>query len=132
MFFTTNITATRQATGRGDKLLVKKACILCSSATGGLGAAATELLEMIDVRQSRGTSGFRVAGCVQRLGFPLPPSTTPREAMYFARHRTIHFVDAMVLNPRFCGNDGCYPVYDIAISNTVAHIFVRLFASPGR
>eukprot|EP00752_Nemacystus_decipiens_P001249 g1247.t2 len=42
------------ATRPGDKLLHGKTCNLCSSETGGLGAAATDLVEMVDVLQSGG------------------------------------------------------------------------------
>ncbi|CAN0350489.1 unnamed protein product [Ectocarpus sp. 6 AP-2014] len=42
------------ATRPGDKLLLEQGCTLCSSETGGVGAAATELLQMVDVLQSRG------------------------------------------------------------------------------
>lgn len=51
---TQHVTVVRQATRPGDKLLLGKTCSLCSSETGGLGAVATDLLEMIDVLQSRG------------------------------------------------------------------------------
>lgn len=51
------ISTTRQATRPGDKLLRERPCSLCSSETGGLGAAAMKLLEMIDVLQDRGMSG---------------------------------------------------------------------------
>ncbi|CAM9463484.1 unnamed protein product [Scytosiphon promiscuus] len=37
----------------GDKLLLQNTCSLCSSETGGLGAAATDLLEMVDVVRSK-------------------------------------------------------------------------------
>ncbi|CAN0399666.1 unnamed protein product, partial [Ectocarpus sp. 12 AP-2014] len=39
---------------RGDKLLHGATCNLCDSETGGLGAAAMDLLEVVDIRQSRG------------------------------------------------------------------------------
>ncbi|CAM9435787.1 unnamed protein product [Hapterophycus canaliculatus] len=42
------------ANQHGDKLLLEKSCTLCSSETGGLGAAATDLLEMVDLAQSKG------------------------------------------------------------------------------
>ncbi|CAM9686810.1 unnamed protein product [Ectocarpus fasciculatus] len=42
------------ATRHGDKLLHGATCNLCDSETGGLGAAAVDLLEVVDVRQSRG------------------------------------------------------------------------------
>lgn len=52
-----------QATQPGDRLLDGKICSLCSSETGGLGKAATEFLHMLDVHQSRGTSGgIKIAG----------------------------------------------------------------------
>eukprot|EP00903_Cladosiphon_okamuranus_P006370 g6237.t1 len=42
------------ATRPGHKLLLGETCSLCSSETGGLGADAADLLEIIDVLQSRG------------------------------------------------------------------------------
>lgn len=42
--------AFQQATRCGEKLLLGTTCSRCSSTTGGLGAAASELLEMVDVR----------------------------------------------------------------------------------
>lgn len=44
----------RQAIYPGHKLLHGKSCSLCSSETGGVGAAATDLLEMTDVLRSKG------------------------------------------------------------------------------
>ncbi|CAN0315441.1 unnamed protein product [Ectocarpus sp. 6 AP-2014] len=44
----------RSATQHGDKLLHGATCNLCDSETGGLGAAAIDLLEMVDIRRSRG------------------------------------------------------------------------------
>eukprot|EP00752_Nemacystus_decipiens_P012983 g11487.t3 len=41
------------ATEPGDKVLCGETCSLCDPETGGLGAAATDLLEVIDVNQSR-------------------------------------------------------------------------------
>lgn len=46
-----------QATRPGDKVIAGKTCSLCTPETGGLGAAAVEFLEIIDVHQSRGTPG---------------------------------------------------------------------------
>ncbi|CAM9180095.1 unnamed protein product, partial [Ectocarpus fasciculatus] len=42
------------ATRHGDKLLHGATCNLCDSETGGLGAVAVDLLEVVDIRQSRG------------------------------------------------------------------------------
>lgn len=44
----------RQATRPGDKLLREDACGRCTSETGGLGAAATNLLLMIKAFQTKG------------------------------------------------------------------------------
>lgn len=44
-----------QATRAGDQLLLESAgCPLCSSETGGQGAAAAELLLMVDIGRERG------------------------------------------------------------------------------
>lgn len=45
---------TRQTRGPGDKLLQGCTCSRCSPETGGVGAAAVELLRMVDVREARG------------------------------------------------------------------------------
>ncbi|CAM9664047.1 unnamed protein product [Ectocarpus sp. 4 AP-2014] len=50
------------ATRPGDKLLQEHGCTLCTSETGGVGAAATELLQMVDVLQSRGEMFREVHG----------------------------------------------------------------------
>ncbi|CAN0431719.1 unnamed protein product, partial [Laminaria digitata] len=42
------------ARSEGDKLLEASGCSGCSSKTGGIGAAAVELLRMVDVRTDRG------------------------------------------------------------------------------
>ncbi|CAN0535803.1 unnamed protein product, partial [Ectocarpus sp. 8 AP-2014] len=44
----------KAATRRGDKLLHGATCNLCDFETGGLGAAAIDLLEIVNIRQSRG------------------------------------------------------------------------------
>eukprot|EP00903_Cladosiphon_okamuranus_P006419 g6282.t2 len=44
----------KEATRPGHKLLRRKTCSMCSPETGGLGAVATELLDMVDLLQSRG------------------------------------------------------------------------------
>ena len=44
------------ARSEGDKLLEASGCSGCSSETGGIGAAAVELLRMVDVRKDRGVS----------------------------------------------------------------------------
>lgn len=50
-----------QATRAGDQLLLESAgCPLCSSETGGQGAAAAELLLMVDIGLERGI----VAACL--------------------------------------------------------------------
>lgn len=48
---------TDQATRPGDKLLDDGGCVRCSPETGGVGAAAVELVRMVDVRRDRGVSG---------------------------------------------------------------------------
>jgi len=53
----------RQANRPGDKLLLERGCTLCSSETGGVGAAATELLHMMDVLQSEGTPRAYLVSC---------------------------------------------------------------------
>ena len=46
---------THQATRPGDKLLLEdKGCGRCSREIGGMGAAAVELVRMVDVRKARG------------------------------------------------------------------------------
>lgn len=68
-----------QATRPGDKLLLRKDprqnCTRCSSETGGLGAAATDLLEMVDLVKGKGESeGSLFPGArVGRSWTPLAP-----------------------------------------------------------
>ncbi|CAM9355977.1 unnamed protein product [Ectocarpus sp. 12 AP-2014] len=45
----------KAATRHGGKLLHGANCNLCDSETGGLGAAAVDILEIVDIHQSRGT-----------------------------------------------------------------------------
>eukprot|EP00752_Nemacystus_decipiens_P017045 g15262.t1 len=47
------IQITKKATHPGDQLLHGKSCSLCSPETGGVGAAATDLLDMTDVHESK-------------------------------------------------------------------------------
>lgn len=48
------ILKTHQVTHKDDKLLQGRVCSRCSGETGGVGAAAIELVRMVDVRQDRG------------------------------------------------------------------------------
>lgn len=54
---------THQATRLGDQLLEDSGCGRCSPETGGIGAAAVELVRMVDVGKDRGVSGSTL-GCV--------------------------------------------------------------------
>lgn len=70
-----------QATRPGDKLLLEHGCSLCSS---GVGAAATELLKMVDVLQSRGTPRVNLVSCL----LPFPAALSLSIHMHHA-HRSV-------------------------------------------